>query len=85
MNMRMGSYEPLAKTIQYQNQNNSTTRINSLPSVPQLQAPKQTNQANQTNQAIRNTNSHSNNSYGNINSNLKNVVFNDLPMMSNSQ
>jgi hypothetical protein len=81
MNSRMDNYTPLAKTIQYQTQN-VPQNINNLSSVPQLQKSQmlQTQQqpmkeSMKASAPIWNSND--------VNGKLNNVVFKDLPMVSN--
>ena len=75
MNSRMGDYAPLAKTIQYQMNNGQGSPA--LNSVPQLQQrPTQQNHVQQKPPQWNPTD---------VNGKLKNVVFKDLPVISNPE
>ena len=79
MNRRMEDYAPLAKTIQYQSQNNTQNNSQykqTLSQVPQLQNNKMMQSQQQPNQWNPND-------VNSLNGKLKNVVFKDLPVMSN--
>uniref|UniRef100_A0A6C0EYP3 Uncharacterized protein n=1 Tax=viral metagenome TaxID=1070528 RepID=A0A6C0EYP3_9ZZZZ len=84
MNSRMGDYAPLAKTIQYQMNNGQGSPA--LNSVPQLQQrpTQQTQQTHKTQQTSVQPKLPQWNPTD-VNGKLKNVVFKDLPVISNPE
>ena len=86
MNSRMGDYAPLAKTIQYQMNNGQGSPA--LNSVPQLQQrPTQQTQQTQQNPTQQKPTQQKPPQWNptDVNGKMKNVVFKDLPVISNPE